>query len=118
MTPRNSPPAAVDLAWQLMVWLDGHLVHLPAHTRAALGARALDAAVDLLDALLVAAYAPRASDDHARALRTANQRVSLLRFLLRGLRDRKHLSLDQHAYAAERLDTIGRMTGAWRRSPT
>ncbi len=118
MKTTPSLPAVVERAYELWLWLDAHVVNLPAHTRAALGARTLDAALDLLDALLVAAYAPRASDDHVRALRSANQRVALLRFLLRGLRDRKHLSLDQHAYAAERLDTIGRMTGAWRRSPT
>ena len=115
MTPRNSPPAAVDLAWQLMVWLDGHLVHLPAHTRAALGARALDAAVDLLGALLVAAYAPRATDEHTAALRRAAQRINLLRYLLRALHARRHLSDAQHEHVATSLDAIGRMTAAWRR---
>lgn len=111
-----TPPAVVERAYELLVWLDGHLVGLPAHTRAALGARALDSAVDVLDALLAAAYAPRTSEAHSAGLRTASQRIALLRYLLRALRERRHLSTEQHAHVAGLLDGIGRMVGGWRRA--
>lgn len=115
MTDTRKPtvPVAVERAYDLWLWLDAHAVNLPAHARAALGARVLDASLDLLDTLLKTAYEPRGSTARPSLLRHANQRVALLRYLLRGLRDRKHLSADQHAYAIERLDAIGRMVGAW-----
>lgn len=108
-----SIPAVVEQSYELWLWLDTHVVNLPAHARAAIGARALDTALDLLDALLVATYAKRASDEHAAALRAASRRTALLRYLLRGLRDRHHLSLDQHAFAAARIEAVGRAIGAW-----
>lgn len=112
--PRKSTvPVAVERAYDLWLWLDAHAMNLPAHTRAALGARLLDTALDLLDTLLKTSYEPRGSTARPTLLRHANQRVALLRYLLRGLRDRKHISHEQHAHAVERVDTIGRMVGAW-----
>lgn len=116
MKPPASLPAVVERAYDLWRKLDTHLVHLPAHTRAAVGARALSTAIDLLDALLAAAYAPRGTPAHGAALDVAAQRAALLRFLLRGMRDGHHLSPAQHAHVAAMLDDVGRQTGAWRRS--
>jgi len=116
MKPPSSAPAVVEQTYALWLWLDAHAVHLPAHARASLGARALDAALDLLAALLDAAYTPRADVAHAAALRTAARHANLLRYLLRGMHDRHHLSHDQHGHVAAQLDVIARAVGAWRKA--
>ena len=117
-TPRPVPslPTAVDQAYSLWIWLDERVMGLPAHARAAVGARVLDATLDALDLLLSAAYEPKSSAHRPEYLRRANQRLAFLRFLLRGLRDRRHLSLDQHAHAVGMVDALGRQVGAWART--
>lgn len=116
MRTTPSVPAAVERAYDLLVWLDLHLVQLPAHTRAALGAHCLDASVRLLGALLDAAYAPREGGQRTMALRDANRHLTLLRDLVRALHDRRHLSHEQRVHAAALLDDLGRQVGAWSRA--
>lgn len=111
-----SLPEVVDRVHALWVWLDGRVVDFPAHARSLLGARVLATVLDLLDLVLQAAYEVRTSATLPALLRQGNQRVALLRFLLRGARERRYLSTEQHAWAAERLDAIGRSLGAWERS--
>lgn len=111
-------PVAVDRAYDLWLWLDARVGDMPAWVRHALGARILDTVLALLDLLLQAAYAPRGGAEQRTALQEANRRVAFLRLLLRGARDRRHLATGQHAWAAERLDEIGRMVGAWLRATT
>lgn len=116
--PKSRPtvPVAVEETYALWLWLDAHVVNLPAHVRAATGARVLSTVLDVLDLLLQVVYEPRGSTERPDLLRRANQRIALLRFLVRGLRDRQQLSLDQHAHVATKLDAIGRMVGAWAKS--
>ena len=112
----NTPPAAVEKTWQLWVWIDAHLPHMPAFARASAGAKLVDTLLSTLEELSRAAWLPRRSPEALGALRQANQRVAFARLLLRGMRERHYLSTEQHAYAVEELDAIGRMVGAWRRS--
>jgi hypothetical protein len=113
MRPRATTPAAVDRAYDLWLWLDARVADFPTHARHALGRRALDAAVDVMDALLGAAYAPARSDEATRSLAEANRRLALLRLLLRGAQERRYLSLGQHEHAAEKMAEIGKMVGGW-----
>ncbi len=83
---------------------------------AAMGAHLLDHALAVLDHATRAAWLPREAPRLAQEITEANHRVQMLRLLLRGARDRRHLSEDQHAHAVEQLDTIGRQLGAWRAS--
>jgi hypothetical protein len=112
----HTPPAVIEHTFALWTWLDARVVAFPANARPLLGRSLHDAAVDLLDRLLRVAYLPREAPERSAELRVANQRVALLRYLLRGALERHYLSRDQHAYAAERLDAIGRMVGAWARA--
>ena len=116
MTHRHSIPVAVDRAYALWVWLDGRLVDFPATARPLAGRRVFDAATDVLDALLEATYASRGDPRRRDALVRANQRLALLRLLLRGTRDRRYLSISQHDHAIEQLGELGRMIGGWLRS--
>ncbi len=110
-------PVAVQRCYTLWVWLDARLVQFPTPARALAGRRICDAATDLLDALLGATYAPRASELRRDALVRANQRLALLRMLLRGARDRRYLAASQHDHAIEQLGELGRMIGGWLRTP-
>lgn len=115
---RISLPAAVEHAYDTWLWLDARVTDFPAAARSNVGRRILDAAVDLLDAYLRATYAPKRSGEAAQALAQANHRLALLRLLLRGARERRYLSIEQHEHVAERLTELGRMTGAWLRHLT
>jgi hypothetical protein len=112
---RPTLPVAVERAYDLWLWLDARVVDFPAHARHSMGRRTLDAAIDLLEALLAATYAPARSAEAARALADANRRLALLRLLLRGARERRYVSVAQHEHAAERLAELGRMVGGWAR---
>ena len=67
-----------------------------------------------IDPPLVPAYLPRGAPRVAR-LAEANRRLTLLRILLRGARERHHLSVDQHEHAMKLIDAIGRQIGGWLR---
>ncbi len=114
---RRTLPIAVDRAYAIWLWLDGRLVDFPAAARPLAGRRMSDAAIDLLDALLEATYARASSaGPRADALGRANQRLALLRLLLRGARERRYLSIAQHDHAVEQLGELGRMIGGWLRA--
>jgi len=109
---------AVRKAYDLWLWLDGRLVDFPAAARPLVGRRISDAAIDLVDALVAATYAPRAGDQRAAELVRANRRLALLKLLVRGACDRHYLSRDQGAFAAGRTAELGRMIGGWLKGAT
>ena len=113
MKKAASLPVVVERGYDLWLWLDARVVDFPAHARQSVGRRMLDAAIDVLGALLRATYAPRASDAAREALAQANERIALLRLLLRGARHRRYLAIAQHEHADERMAELGRMIGAW-----
>jgi len=84
----------------------------PRTHRYPLGGRIADTALDLLEALLAAAYGSR----RAIALERAQHRVNTLRFLLRLAKDLRLLAANGYGHASERLEEIGRMVGGWRKT--
>ena len=117
MPPRTTPtlPLAVDDAYTLWMYLDARIHDFPTAARHGLGARLLDASLDLVDTLLQATYAPRSSPTRRDALARANQRIAFLRILLRGARERHYLSVDQSEHATKLLLSLGGRVGAWLR---
>jgi hypothetical protein len=113
---RTTLPVVVERAYDFWLWLDARVADFPIAARHGMGRRAVDTMMDLLDLYLRATYAPQQSGEAALALGQANQRLALLRLLLRGARERRYLSIAQHEHAMERLVEIGRMTGAWLRN--
>jgi hypothetical protein len=109
-------PVAVERAYALWLWLDARIVDLPVPARATLVVRVGDASLGLLDVLLMAAYEPRASAELPVLLRDAARRATLLRYLVRGMHERRYLSHTQHAFASDAVVEIGRMVGAWQKS--
>ena len=111
-----TPPVAVDRAYELWLWLEGRVQDFPTAQKHQLGRRILDGAIDAMDALLQATYSPRGSAERPRALHHANHRLALVRLLLRGARERRLLSIDQHEHAAKQVAELGTMVGAWLRN--
>lgn len=113
-TVRTSKLAVViDDTYTLWLWLDARVGNFPVSARREHGRHLLDAVLALLDALTRAHFAPT----HARLthLDEANARLTLLRLLLRGARELRRISPDQHEHGSTLLDHIGRQVGAWRR---
>lgn len=84
----------------------------PRSHRFTVGERLSSHGLDVLVNLTEAAY----TNGKDELLTQANRKVNSTRLLLRLAKDLKLLSLDAYAFAAERLDEIGRMVGGWRKS--
>ena len=113
--PRATPATIVEQGYQTWLWVDERVAAFPVSARRQLGHRAIDAALDALTATVQASYLPRGDERIAR-LREANRALSVLRILLRGARDRRHLSIAQHEHAMRRVDDGGRQVGGWLRA--
>lgn len=113
MKARPTLPVAVDRAYDLWLWLDERVAHFSVHARHSLGQRILDDALELLDALVRASYAPRASGARLDALERGRHRVAMLTLLLRGARERRHISVDQHEHAMKAAVALGKMISGW-----
>jgi len=80
--------------------------------RFTVGERLTATALDLLTALVEAAYSRKKEP----LLDTASQKVNTIRFLLRLAKDLQLLSADSWGFSAESLDEVGRMVGGWRKA--
>lgn len=113
-TDRPTPASIAEHGYSTWLWIDEHVARFPAGARRQLGHRIVDASLDALSGCVDAAYAPRS--ERETLLGFVNRRLSLLRILLRGARDRRHLSIDQHEHAMVLVDTWGRLVGGWLRA--
>jgi phage tail protein X len=102
----------VEATYAAWLWLAGRVSGFPSHERRTLGDQLLAAAVDVLDALHEAAYAPTDAL-REQALRRANHRLATWRLLARGAHDLRCLSHDQHAFHGEALGRLGAEIGRW-----
>jgi hypothetical protein len=114
---RKPLPSVVEHAYGTWLWLDERVSAFPAHARRQLGHRLLDATLDALSAVVEASYA-RPGETRRSLLALAAQRLTLARILLRGARDRRHLSIAQHEHAMRLVDEWGRQVGGWLRAET
>jgi len=111
-TPSSEPALVVQRAYDLALWLLPKSEKFSRAYRFSLGDRIVSTTLDLLTALVEAAY----STQKSALLDQANRRANTLRYLLRMAKDLRLLSADSQAYAAARLEEIGRMIGGWRKS--
>ncbi len=105
-----SAPCVVETGYQAWLWIDARVASFPTDARRSLGHRAVEAALDAVEAVTEASYT-RAGALRTRRLYDAQRALTRLRLLLRGARDRRHLSLDQHEHAMRLLDDFGRQLG-------
>lgn len=113
--PTATLPALVEHGYGTWLWIDARVEGFPVQARRMLGHRIVDAALDALTATTEAAYSPRGGARTDR-LGTANRSLTVLRILLRGARDRRHLSIEQHEHAMKLVDEWGRQIGGWLRA--
>jgi hypothetical protein len=109
---RDEPAIVVTKAYDLVLWLLPKAETFSRSYRFSVGERVVAYGLDLLLALVEAAY----TANKAGLLQQANSKVNGLRYLLRLAKDLRLLTVDSYAFAAERLEEIGRMVGGWQKS--
>ena len=107
--PNESVPVAVGKTYDFVMWLLPKVENFPKAHRFTVGERLTTNGLDLLIALVEAAY----SRDKAALLDQASRKVNSTRLLLRMAKDLKLMSIDAYGFSAEKLDEIGRMVGGW-----
>jgi hypothetical protein len=98
----------------LLAWLVPVLDGFPRARRFGLGERIEATVLDVLEALLEAAY----SRDKQAALRRANLRLEVARHLWRLCFELKAIAMKRYEHGARRLDGVGRQIGGWLRAST
>ena len=105
-------PQAVQDCHDLLVWLVPVLDGFPRARRFGLGDRLESAMIDVLEALLEAAYTRNKQD----SLRRANLRLEISRHLWRLCFELKVVALKRYEQGARLMDGLGRQVGGWLRS--
>jgi hypothetical protein len=105
-------PQAVDACHGLLVWLVPQLDKFPRTRRFTLGARLEEAVLEVLEALIEAAY----SRSKREPLRRANLRLAVGRHLWRAAYELQVVPHRQYQYGARLIDDLGRQIGAWLRA--
>jgi hypothetical protein len=109
------PGAVVDEGFATWLWIDERVASFPVHARRSLGHRLVEAVLEALVATTEAAYRPR-GEARVRELERVNRALAVARILLRGARERRHLSIAQHEHAMACVDRWGRQIGGWLRA--
>jgi hypothetical protein len=112
MTQPQEPTAkAVQDCHNLLAWIIPQLDKFPKNRRYTLGERIESGLLDVLEALLEAAY----SRNKAEPLGRANRRLDLIRHLWRLAHTLQAIPLKPYEHGATRLLDLGRQIGAWRK---
>ncbi len=94
-------------AWQ--IWSCRHTGKFPRNHRFVLGERIERRLYELLETLLQAKY----SRERQRLLQQANLSLEILRFQMRLAHDLECLRVSSYGFAAQAIQQIGSMIGAW-----
>ncbi len=110
-SPPPALPAAVTVAYDLLLWGVNHVGKFPRSHRFVLGERIETAMLAVVLDLIQVAY----SREKTGVLRQANLELEKLRILVRLAKDLGFTSVKQYEYAARELDRVGRQVGGWLR---
>lgn len=110
----STPPVVAEHAFATWIWIEQRARDWPAYARRGLGARVVDTTLDAVVGTVDASFLPRGAV-RIRELERVNRALSRLRILLRGARELRYISVDQHEHAAREIDAWGRQIGAWLR---
>ena len=105
-------PNAVQSCHELLLWIIPHLDKFPRSRRFTLGERLEQGLLEVLKALVEAAY----SRDKRAALRRANMELHVVRHLWRLCHELKVISTKRYEYGARLLEDLGRQVGGWIRA--
>jgi hypothetical protein len=110
--PAATLPVAVLKAYDLLLWIIGHVGKFPRSHRFVLGDRIESRMLNVLESLVLAAYAR----DKRDYLRQANGDVQVLRLLVRAGKDLGFTSAKQYEFISRELVDLGRQIGGWTKS--
>jgi len=110
----GSLPAAVTKAYDVLLWLINHVGKFPRSHRFVLGDRIESRMLNVLESLVLAAYAR----DKREHLRQANGEVQVLRLLVRAGKDLGFTSTKQYEFISRELVDLGRQIGGWTKAQT
>jgi hypothetical protein len=105
-------PNVVEDSHQTLLWLIPTLDRLPRQRRFTLGERLESALLEVLEALVQAAY----RRDKVALLVQANSRLQVVRHLWRLCHELKGIDTRRYAHGARLLENLGRQIGGWLRS--
>ena len=108
----ESVPNAVQSCHELLLWLIPHLDKFPRLRRFTLGERLEQGLLEVLKALVEAAY----SRDKRVALRRANIELQGVRHLWRLCHELQVISTKRYEHGARLLEDLGRQVGGWMRA--
>ncbi|MFO0448415.1 MAG: diversity-generating retroelement protein Avd [Pseudomonadota bacterium] len=105
---RQTGPA-LEAAYRLVLWVVPTVEKYPRNLKFTIGDRTVAAALDVLDALVMATYAR----ERAAHLSAANLALERLRYFFRLAADLRMIDLRRYEHAARLIDETGRLTGGW-----
>jgi hypothetical protein len=105
----DEPPVLLVRWYEVVKWLLERVESFPKNQRFIFGQRVADAALDIMDLLVEAAY----RKEKREVLVRANLRLERLRWLLRLARERSLLTARQQEFVAEQFLECGKMLGGW-----
>jgi hypothetical protein len=109
---RVTEPVVLQQAYDLAIWYAERTATFPKAYRHTLADKLQAGMLGLVESLQDAAYGKRRAD----ALERAQDAVDRLRLWNRMAKDLRCVSLKQYAYAAERIEEIGKQIGGWRKA--
>lgn len=109
--PRNNTPKAVEDCHDLLVWIIPKLDQFPRLRRYTLGDRIETGLLEVLEALIEAAY----SQQKTALLAQANRKLDIVRHLWRLALRLKAVSPKSYEYGAGLLVSLGRQIGGWQK---
>ena len=95
----DAMPLAVARVYELVLWLLPKVESFPRAYKFTIGERLTAQGLDLMTALVEAAY----TRDKADLLQEANRKVNSTRYLLRLAKDLNLMSVSSYAFSAEKL---------------
>ncbi|GAB1724423.1 MAG: diversity-generating retroelement protein Avd [Nitrospira sp. CR1.1] len=107
--PPGPVPAAVTKAYDILLWLIGHVGKFPRSHRFVLGERIETRMLSILEFLVRAAYAR----EKRGYLEQANADLQILRLLVRLGKDLGFTSEKQYEFISRELVELGRQIGGW-----
>ena len=107
--PRTSEPPLFTKFYAIAKWLIERVEGFPKVIRFSLGERLLATALQVLEDITRAQF----RREKAALLTDANERLDVLRVLVRLAMETKGLSFKQYEFVCGGLDEAGRMLGGW-----
>lgn len=110
--PPTREPEAVSALYELMLWALPVTGRLPRSHRYTVGQKIEETLIDALRLLVKAQYRKQ----NERLLDDANERVDLVRYLVRMMHDLQMMSSEQYGKFCDRLLSVGKQIGGWRKT--